>query len=133
MLIFLTHNFIRIKKNHFSLVASKEAFNAKETLIKQNNKIKIGFIFELPKGIKFIKIFIPITIKQIFDINNNSLYFFFIILNIGKTYHRITTEPQVKPLPKAAKTTKSFSFILPISQASVKAIITEAAVVFPYF
>lgn len=48
-------------------------------------------------------------------------------------YQRIITEPQVNPLPKAAKTTKSLSLILPCSQASVKAIITEAAVVFPYF
>ena len=48
-------------------------------------------------------------------------------------YHLITTLPHVKPLPKAAKTIRSSSLILPFSQASVKAIIIEAAVVLPYF
>lgn len=48
-------------------------------------------------------------------------------------YHRIITLPQVKPLPKAAKTTRSPFLILPASQASVKAIGMDAAVVFPYF
>ena len=33
----------------------------------------------------------------------------------------------MNPAPKAARTTKSLSFILPCSQASVRAIITEAA------
>jgi hypothetical protein len=40
---------------------------------------------------------------------------------------------QVNPLPNAAKTTVSPDLILPCSQASVKAIGMEAAVVFPYF
>ena len=48
-------------------------------------------------------------------------------------YQRITTDPQVNPLPKAANTTRSPLLIFPFSQASVKAIITEAAVVLPYF
>ena len=43
------------------------------------------------------------------------------------------TLPQVKPLPKAARTTVSPDFIFPFSHASVKAIGIEAAVVFPYF
>lgn len=46
-------------------------------------------------------------------------------------YHRIITLPQVNPLPKAAKTTKSPDLTLPDSQASVKAIGIDAAVVFP--
>jgi hypothetical protein len=41
--------------------------------------------------------------------------------------------PHVKPLPKAAKTTVSPVLIFPFSQASVKAIGIEAAVVLPYF
>jgi hypothetical protein len=40
--------------------------------------------------------------------------------------------PHVKPLPKAAKTTVSPVLIF-LSQASVKAIGIEAAVVLPYF
>ena len=48
-------------------------------------------------------------------------------------YHFKIALAQVKPLPKAAKTTVSPSLILPSSQASVKAIGIEAAVVFPYF
>ena len=48
-------------------------------------------------------------------------------------YHLIIALPQVKPLPKAASTTVSPSFTLPCSQASVRAIGIEAAVVFPYF
>ena len=40
---------------------------------------------------------------------------------------------EVKPLPKAARTIVSPSFTLPCSQASVKAITMDAAVVFPYF
>jgi len=48
-------------------------------------------------------------------------------------YHRITALPQVKPLPKAAITSKSPSFTLPCSIASVKAIGIDAAVVLPYF
>src|SRR5690554_2203709 len=56
-----------------------------------------------------------------------------IILNYNFFYQRIITLPQVNPLPKAANTTKSPSLIFPCSQASVQAIGTDAAVVFPYF
>ena len=52
---------------------------------------------------------------------------------IQKNYHRIITLPQVNPLPKAAKTTKSPFLIFPCSQASVNAIGMDAAVVFPNF
>lgn len=48
-------------------------------------------------------------------------------------YHRIKAEPQVNPLPKAAKQTKSPSFILLVSHASQSAIGIDAAVVLPYF
>ena len=48
-------------------------------------------------------------------------------------YHFMITLPHVNPLPKAAKTTVSPDLILPFSQASVKAIGIDAAVVFPYF
>jgi hypothetical protein len=41
--------------------------------------------------------------------------------------------PQVKPLQKQLKTTVSPVLIFPFSQASVKAIGIEAAVVLPYF
>ena len=47
--------------------------------------------------------------------------------------HFMMALPQVNPLPKAAKTTQSPDFILLFSQASVRAIGIEAAVVFPYF
>lgn len=56
--------------------------------------------------------------------------FYFGIL---KNYHLMITLPQVNPLPKAAKTTVSPDLIFPCSQASVKAIGMEAAVVLPYF
>ena len=56
-------------------------------------------------------------------------FLFYTIIN----YHLIITLPQVNPLPKAANTTKSPSLIFPLSNASVKAIITDAAVVLPYF
>jgi hypothetical protein len=52
---------------------------------------------------------------------------------MGFVYHFMITLPKVNPLPKAAKTTVSPDLILPFSQASVKAIGMEAAVVFPYF
>ena len=48
-------------------------------------------------------------------------------------YHLIIALAQVKPLPKAAKTTVSPDLIFPCYQASVKAIGIDAAVVFPYF
>ena len=46
-------------------------------------------------------------------------------------YHFKSALAHVKPLPKAARQTRSPSFILPISQASHNAIGIEAAVVFP--
>ena len=49
-----------------------------------------------------------------------------------KHYHLIITLPQVKPLPNAARTTRSPSLIFPSSQASVRAIGILAAVVLPY-
>jgi len=49
------------------------------------------------------------------------------------SYHLIIALAQVNPLPKAANTSVSPSFILPNSQASVSAIGIDAAVVFPYF
>ena len=52
---------------------------------------------------------------------------------ISQYYHLIIALAQVNPLPKAAKTTVSPDLIFPFSQASVKAIGIEAAVVFPYF
>ena len=57
----------------------------------------------------------------------------FPILKKQYNYHLIIALAQVKPLPKAAKTTVSPDFIFHCSQASVKAIGIEAAVVFPYF
>ncbi|MNR01287.1 hypothetical protein D3C85_1170870 [compost metagenome] len=48
-------------------------------------------------------------------------------------YHLIIALAQVNPLPKAAKTTVSPDLIFPCSQASVKAIGIDAAVVLPYF
>ena len=49
------------------------------------------------------------------------------------SYHLISALAQVKPDPNAARQTKSPSLIFPASQASHKAIGTDAAVVFPYF
>jgi hypothetical protein len=53
-------------------------------------------------------------------------------LTLKITYHFMIALPHVKPLPKAAKTTVSPVLIF-LSQASVKAIGIEAAVVLPYF
>lgn len=57
----------------------------------------------------------------------------YLLIGVGENYHFIITLPQVKPLPKAAKTTVSPDLILPCSHASVSAIGIEAAVVLPYF
>src|SRR5690554_3663986 len=56
-----------------------------------------------------------------------------IILYYNFFYQRIITLPQVNPLPKDDKTTNSPSVTFHCSQASVKALVTDAAVVFPYF
>jgi hypothetical protein len=66
--------------------------------------------------------------KQLLTGANLSLH-----LSMESYYHFITALAQVKPLPKAAKTTVSPSFTLPSSQASQSAIGIEAAVVLPYF
>src|SRR4030095_10491845 len=50
-----------------------------------------------------------------------------------EAYHFNNALPHVKPLPNAARHTRSLSFTLPFSQASHKAIGIDAAVVFPYF
>ena len=48
-----------------------------------------------------------------------------------KPHHRIRAEAQVKPLPKAARHTKSPGLIRPCAKASLMAIGIEAAVVLP--
>ena len=45
----------------------------------------------------------------------------------------MSADAQVNPLPKAARQMRSPSLIFPASQASVRAMGIEAAVVFPYF
>ena len=54
-------------------------------------------------------------------------------MNYNLDYHLMMALAQVNPLPKAARTIVSPSFIFPCSQASVNAIGIEAAVVLPYF
>ena len=46
-------------------------------------------------------------------------------------HQRMMTEPQVNPEPKAANSTLSPRYNFPCSQASLKAIGMDAAVVFP--
>lgn len=66
--------------------------------------------------------------------NLNTLFTFLLSFSLFPfSYHLIIALAQVNPLPNAAKTTLSPFLIFPCSQASVKAIGMEAAVVFPYF
>ena len=48
-----------------------------------------------------------------------------------KPHHRIRAEAHVKPLPKAARHTKSPGLMRPCAKASLRAIGMEAAVVLP--
>ena len=63
---------------------------------------------------------------------NGLLTFLGLMLIRKKDYQLIKALPQVNPLPKAAKTTKSPDLILPSSHASVIAMGMDPAVVLPY-
>ena len=104
-----------IKEHHIDLRLNT---NLKEIKSDENGRVKSVIIEETGEEI----------FCNVVGLTHRELMFFF---PSKKNHHRITTLPQVNPLPKAAKTTKSSSLILPFSHASVNAIITEAAVVLP--
>ena len=61
-----------------------------------------------------------------------SLQFFDLTSCVICNYQRISALAQRKPLPKAARATRSPSFIFPSCQASQRAMGIDAAVVLPY-
>ena len=70
--------------------------------------------------------------SRLFFINRDDLLEMLYACKRALNYQRIAALPHIKPLPKAASTTRSPSFILPSSQASQRPMGTEAAVVLPY-